>query len=236
MNVSSMVKMGLVLGSMAVLTGCQDPISAMMVKKNESDWKDVNSVVLYDPITINTKPSNGTNVRVSNQMFVEIDNINRIQAPKTLSINIKPTNDLDINLLSQEIEKKIQKNGFIVDNSSKPSVTVTVNKVSDSFKATTGNVHALSGIGSLASGVGASAAQSIAIESVGSVISSRDGNSGIARGIVFTIEYNNESRTIKLEHIHATDLKTNSPDAIKARDLNLFTAMIAQATSELIVQ
>ncbi len=236
MSVSSMVKMGLVVGAMAVLTGCQDPITAMMVKKNESDWKDINSVVLYDPITIGTKPNNGTNVRVSNKMFVELSNPERIVATSSdLSISVLPFDGFDSSIISSEIEKKLKENGFSINKNGLP-VTIKINNVSDKYAATKGDVHALGGIGSIVGGLGATVAQSVATEAAGAIVSSRSGENGIARGINYTISYGNEQRNIKLDHIDGTDLSVNNPDMIKIRDTNLFIAMIAKSTSELITK
>jgi hypothetical protein len=234
MSVSNMVKMGLVVGAMAVLTGCQDPITAMMVKKTESDWKDINSVNLYDPITIGTKPNNGTNVRVSNKMFVELDNPNRINIGSTsVALEVIPYDGIDSKLLYSQIEKELKNNGFSISPTGKP-LTVEVKAMSEKSVATTGNVHALSGIGSIAGGLGATVAQSVATEAVGAVVSSRTGDNGIARGIAFNIASGNESRNIKLDHIEGIDLKVNNPEAVKARDMNLFIAMIAKSTGELL--
>lgn len=234
MNASSMTKMALVVGAMAVLSGCQDPITAMMVKKTESDWRDINSVNLYDPITLGTKPNNGTNVRVSNNMFVELDNPDRINLGSTsVSLDVAPYDGIDSKLLYSQIEKELKNNGFSISPTGKP-LTVKIKAMSEKTVATTGNVHALSGIGSIAGGLGATVAQGIATEAVGAVVSSRPGDNGIARGIAFSITSGNESRNIKLDHVDGINLKVNNPEAVKARDMNLFIAMIAKSTGELL--
>jgi hypothetical protein len=228
------IKAALVSSVLALLSGCQDPISAMMVKKTESDWRDINSVNLYDPITLGTKPNNGTNVRVSNKMFVELDNPDRINIGSTsVALEVIPYDGIDSKLLYSQIEKELKNNGFSISPTGKP-LTVKVKAMSENTVATTGNVHALSGIGSISGGLGATIAQGIATEAVGAVVSSRPGDNGIARGVAFSITSGNESRNIKLDHIEGIDLKANNPEAVKARDMNLFIAMIARSTAELL--
>jgi hypothetical protein len=228
------IKAALVSSVLALLSGCQDPISAMMVKKTESDWRDINSVNLYDPITLGTKPNNGTNVRVSNKMFVELDNPDRINIGSTsVALEVIPYDGIDSKLLYSQIEKELKNNGFSISPTGKP-LTVKVKAMSENTVATTGNVHALSGIGSISGGLGATIAQGIATEAVGAVVSSRPGDNGIARGIAFSITSGNESRNIKLDHIEGIDLKVNDPEAVKARDMNLFIAMIARTTAEIV--
>lgn len=234
MKAKNLIKAALITSALAFLSGCQDPITAMMVKKTESDWQDINSVNLYDPITLGTKPNNGTNVRVSNKMFVELDNPDRINIGSTsVALDVIPYDGIDSKVLYSQIEKELKNNGFSISPTGKP-LTVKVKAMSEKSVATTGNVHALSGIGSIAGGLGATVAQSVATEAVGAVVSSRTGDNGIARGVAFSIASGNESRNIKLDHVEGIDLKANNPEAVKARDMNLFIAMIAKSTGELL--
>jgi len=231
--VSNTIKLGLAI-ALVVLGGCQDPISSMMTKKNESDWKDINSVSLIEPVTIDTKPSNGTNVRVSNKMFVEIDKAERIFAPsKLVAINFINHDGFDSSLVTNQIEKNLIKNGFSVTSNASP-IIIKINAISEKYAKTQGNVNALSGIGSLASGLGASAALSASSEVLGAIAGGRQGESGIARGVSYTVTFMVQSRTIKLDHIEGIDTNLNNPEIIRTRDINLFTAMIAKSVSEII--
>lgn len=224
-----------VLSSTLLLGGCTDPISALITKANESQWQDIGSVHLRQPITLDTKPDNGTNVRVSNRMFVELDNIERIKHDtKSFSLDITTIDDFDSELIKSQIEKEFKKIGYTLDDNAEP-IVITILDLGAREEKTERHYQSFGGLGSVLTGIGATVVQAVATEAVASVAGARASVAdGIARSVTYSIAYNDDVRNMKLEHVNGTNIKLNNPVMIKIRDINTFTAMIAKSTAELL--
>lgn len=224
-----------ILSSTLLLGGCTDPISALLIKAGENSMYNIDSVRLYDRLTIDTKPDNGTNVRVSNNMFVELDNIERIKHDtKSFSLDITTVDDFDSELIKSQIEKEFKKIGYTLDDNAEP-IVITILDLGAREEKTERHYHTFGGLGSVLTGIGATAMQAVATEAVASVAGAGASVSdGIARSVTYSIAYNDDVRNMKLEHVNGTNIKLNNPVMIKIRDINTFTAMIAKSTAELL--
>jgi hypothetical protein len=169
-----MVKMGLVVGAMAVLTGCQDPMSALIKTTIQTASEIGSPPVLTDPKN-----------KLSNIDFTNINHVNVGSAVNLRIVDNNKNGSMDIEKTHKLILEGLQKKGIKL---SQDGTEVVVNLISygDMGYALTSGSSATQGAGALASSMGASLLTSIAVESV-DVISRSRTQENIVYGNKFTI-------------------------------------------------
>lgn len=230
MKAKNLIKVTLIASALALLSGCQDPITAALVKLNDTVVKDRSNALIPDVLIADAKPSKNSFVKTYRNYFIEADSISKLNGVNSVSLTIVAGPDMDHVALTEEITKVLKSKNIEINPNSKPLI-INVSKFGEKSSPTEAVKNSMAGVGGLAGSMGATVMESVGAEVAGRFTGKE--NEGIAREISYSISFNGEVKNIRFAQIYGTNIESNA-ETTRIRDQNQFCMMIAKSVSELI--
>lgn len=142
------VKTTLAVSVLTLLGGCQDPITAALVKINETVIKDRSNVLLPDVLIADAKPSKNSFVKTYRNYFIEANNITKFNTVDSVSLSIIAGSDMDLFALTEEITKVLKSKKIEINANSKPLI-INVSKFGEKSSPTEAVKNSMAGVGGL---------------------------------------------------------------------------------------